>query len=118
MATKEASQFAAGRDYTDEVTIVLAGKSGAGKSTLLATLLGQSKESIPLTANPDTKIANRQEITRNDIKLTIIDIPGYVDRRFKVKPRKFDVLVYCMPISPALKFHDANPEIMRKLQHI
>ena len=105
-------------EQPSEVKIVLAGKSGAGKSTLLASLLGLPKDGIPLTANPDTKIANSQTIVRNNVKLTITDTPGYVDKRFKVMPNEFDVLVYCMPVSPGAKFHDYNPDIMEELQDI
>ena len=114
MAAKDAEE----QQLMDEVRIVLAGKSGAGKSTLIASLLRQSKEGIPLTSGSHTTTTNYYTFERNGVKVVIIDTPGFVDGNFESQPNKFDVLVYCMPISPNAKFHDFNPDVMRKLQDI
>ena len=101
----------------EAVKIVLAGKCGAGKTTLLATLLGLPKDSIKMTAKADTKSAQYWRTTRNGVDLIIIDTPGY-EEGFKDLPiiSEYDVLLYCLPVAPSVKFHDSNPIIMKELQ--
>ena len=97
------------------VKIVLAGKSGAGKTSLCKALLGLEND-IPLTPRPDTEVAEPHEIQKNGIKITIIDTPGFINKDVKYTQNDFDLLVYCMPVSPGTKFDEHNPVIMQTLQ--
>lgn len=101
----------------NHVVIVLAGKSGAGKSTLFKTLLGEDMD-VELSAKPMTTCAQRHSITKHGVTISIVDTPGFVNKKVKDAQRKLDLLVYCMSVSPGSRFHDDNPDIMRKLQEM
>ena len=103
-------------DDADAVNIVLAGKSGAGKSTLLRTILGL-KVAISLSAKQGAA-AKHYTLNNNNVTINIIDTPCFVDTDVKGTSKQFDLLVYCVAVSPGSRFSDANPDVMRRLQKI
>ena len=100
-------------DDADAVTIVLAGKSGVGKSTLFQTLLGLKTE-ISFSAKRGT--AEHYTLNKNNVRINIIDTSCLVDADVKSTSKKYDLLVYCVIVSPGSRFRDANPDVMRRLQ--
>ena len=103
-----------------EATVVIAGRSGSGKSSLLNRLHGGELKreftSISIAKDIDVK-----STSRNGMTINMIDAPGLkelVGSTSQLLRKGFDVLVYCMPVSPGCKFHDGNPELMKSLQNI
>ena len=109
-----------------EVIIAVAGKSGAGKTTLAHKILGRELEE---EASPDltTEKSEIMSEIKGGVKLTIIDNPGLMTGKEKKQlDKQYDyareekqflhLLLYCVPVSPAAKFEDCNPQIMKSLQ--
>ena len=111
----------------NEIKVVIAGKSGAGKSELINKLLGTNKL-IKLSPKSTTDKLEPQEISRDGITICIIDTPGLkTDPKEKRKQLKelsrftggsADLLVYCIPVAPSVKFSDANPSIIKALKDV
>lgn len=123
-----------------EIKVVVAGKSGAGKSALINTLLhaeredGEGEEEIQeIALTPDSttdRLENKQiRQKRDNVTICMVDTPGFKnDRKTKKKQLKelskftdggkADLLIYCIPVAPGMKFDDANPTIMKALQDV
>lgn len=111
----------------NDIKVVIAGKSGAGKSALINNLL-RTEEEIELSPDSTTDRLIIHKMRRDNITIKIIDTPGLKEEgREKRKQLKelsqftngsADLLVYCIPVAPGLKFTDANPTIMRSLQDV
>ena len=109
-----------------EVVIAVAGKSGAGKTTLAYKILGRELE-VEASPDPTTEKCDIMSEIKRDIKLTIIDNPGLMigeeekqlDKLYnyaREEKQYFHLLLYCVPVTPAAKFEDHNPQIMKSLQ--
>ena len=100
------------------LTIILTGKSGAGKSTLKDRLLGHGASQEPSPGSVTKEYVDRV-FKKNGIDIRIIDTLGLRGKKEDEKALKkcsaytdgkIDLLIYS--VTPALKFEEANPEIM------
>ena len=91
-----------------EVIIAVAGQSKAGKTSLANKILGREVE-IELSLDPSTEKCEILSETQGGIKLTIID-------NAREGKNFFHLLLYCAPVTPATKFKDHDPEMMKSLQ--
>ena len=93
---------------SQEISVVLAGLSGAGKSNLFTELLGQEvglvMSSRPITEEAETGTTDVMYATE-DFTIKVIDTPGGVVKRKDIQ-QDFDLLIYCINISPGAKFQD------------
>lgn len=93
---------------SEDIKIVLCGRNGSGKSTLLQNLSGQDFDAKKTSV----------EMVKDGVALHIIDMPSSKNLPPEYLENGFDVLVYCMSISPNSKFQDGNPKEMQSLQKI
>ena len=109
-----------------ELTIVITGIKGAGKSTLISILFDKRAD---IQASPDsitTDFVRITFITKNGIKITIIDAPGIElsgkkhRKQFKrlswYTENKADIVLHCISVSPGSKFEKYNLDIIKNLQ--
>ena len=117
-----------------DIFIAVAGKTGAGKTTLAHKIIGEEYEAA-LDPNPTTQKCEilKSKVDKGRIRLNVIDNPGllvgeekeklqklfdymYTCTKKKDKKSYLDLLLYCVPVTPASKFGDHNPKIMESIQ--
>lgn len=113
---------------THEIKVVIAGKSGAGKSALINNLLGKKEAVTKLCPNSTTDKLEEFRGRQGDVTICMVDTEGLKEDRKKKKKQlkelsdftggNADILIYCIPIAPGLRFFDANPPIMKVLQDV
>lgn len=109
------------------LTIVVVGKCGAGKSTLIANLLGEEQQ-LQISPNAITSNIEFKIFKKNGVTLKIYDTVGLetieLEKEMATNLKELssctrgqaDLVVFCICVSPGLKFNDSNPAIMRSLQ--
>ena len=103
-------------DARKDIKVVLAGKSSSGKTTLFKALCGKKAEE-PLSAHPTTTKVKDKSRKKNGVTIHIIDTPALGSSREQSQVEgEIDLILYCLPVTPGLRFEDENPEIMKCLQ--
>ena len=108
----------------DEVCIMVAGKPGSGKSTALNNIFGMDLKTNISSCSVTKEITTRR-LTRNGVRLTVIDTPGLgaidIDKKAVTDAMATTVcgmsytLLYCLSVAPSSRLTEMDEIIIRNL---